>query len=300
MIILFYGFIVFNMHGPYNFISVIVPCLNSESTIRKCITSLLDQEYPKGSYEIILVDNGSDDKTVEIIKQYPVKLIQEYSKNPYIARNTGANYSTGKILAFIDSNCEADICWLSSINGYVSKGIEVSQGPGHLTKQEDLLPRAESNRIKMTEDAFWGDGKNIAMLKSIFIEVGGFPTYFTGSDSLMLHKLQVLRYNVKFNEKQKVYREFSTKFFVLIKKHWKYGKGDIANDLFKNQLNRKKKMVLCVKHLLRIFIRIPKYRSFEDYFINNFYNNSVKIARYVSYIVNYRYVLKKCQDIDNF
>lgn len=138
------------------------------------------------------------------------------------------------------------------------------------------------------------------MLKSVFIEVGGFPTYFTGSDSLILYKLQYLGYNVKFNEKQKVYREFSTNFFVLIKKHWKYGKGDIANDLFKNQLNRKKKMVLCIKHVFGIFIRIPKYKSFENYFINTFYNNSVKIARYVSYIVNYRSVLKKCQDIEIF
>lgn len=288
------------MSETINFISVVVPCLNSENTVEKCIHSLLEQNYPSDFCEIIFVDNGSKDKTIDIIKKYPVQLLIENEKNPYVARNKGAVNSRGQVLAFTDSNCEADKNWLSAINDYINRGVEVSQGPGFLTKQKEIIPRAECNQWIMKDDDFWGDGKNIALLKSVFMKVGGFPTHYTGGDSLIVYKLKTSGYNVRYNENQKVYREFSTKFSVLLKKNWKYGKGDIAIDLFNNRLDREKKYILCMKSFLRFFIKIPEAKNPEDLFISNFYYHTMKITRSISYIVNYKLVLNKCKDIDGF
>jgi glycosyltransferase involved in cell wall biosynthesis len=56
-------------------ISIIVGIRNEEKYIGDCILSLLNLDYPKESYEIIVVDGMSNDNTQNIIKQYPVKLI---------------------------------------------------------------------------------------------------------------------------------------------------------------------------------------------------------------------------------
>lgn len=288
------------MSEKHNFISVIVPCLNSESTIEGCIASLLGQDYPAESFEIIFVDNGSKDKTPELISNYPVELLTESERNPYVARNKGALNSNGQVLAFTDSNCEAESNWLASINEYINKGVEVSQGPGFLTKQKEIVPRAECNQWIMTEDDFWGDGKNIAMLKRVFTEVGGFPAHYTGGDSLIVYKLRSMGYNVKFNPEQKVYREFSTSFFILLKKNWKYGKGDVAIDVFNKRLNRKKRYFQCLKYPFRFVIRIPTSKTFDDLFISNFYYHAAKMTRDISYLVNYKNVCKNCTNINNF
>ncbi len=55
------------------FISVIVPCLNEERFISKCLDSILKQDYPKERLEVLIVDGMSKDRTREIVKQYITK-----------------------------------------------------------------------------------------------------------------------------------------------------------------------------------------------------------------------------------
>ena len=56
-------------------VSVIVPAMNAESTIKDLLDSLIRVDYDKRKLEIIIVDGGSEDRTREIVKKYPVKLI---------------------------------------------------------------------------------------------------------------------------------------------------------------------------------------------------------------------------------
>ena len=53
----------------YPKISIITVCLNSEKTIKKCLDSVINQNYPKKKIEYIVIDGGSDDKTLSIIKK---------------------------------------------------------------------------------------------------------------------------------------------------------------------------------------------------------------------------------------
>ena len=48
------------------FCSIVIPALNEELDLRECLSSLLDQTYPRERYEIIVVDNGSEDKTLNL------------------------------------------------------------------------------------------------------------------------------------------------------------------------------------------------------------------------------------------
>ncbi|HKZ45183.1 MAG TPA: glycosyltransferase family A protein, partial [archaeon] len=93
-------------------ISVIVPAYNSEKTIDSCIKSLLNQSFPKKQYEIIIVDDGSSDKTAEVASKYCVRLFKRPHKGPAAARNFGAKHARGNILLFTDSDCVPDKRWI--------------------------------------------------------------------------------------------------------------------------------------------------------------------------------------------
>ncbi len=275
-------------------ISVIVPCLNNSSTIRECLCSLLEQEY--SNYELIFVDNGSTDDTVVILQEYPVTLLFERIKNPYVSRNLGAANASGSILAFTDANCHIDKGWLCSIASKMTRGYDLSQGPGHLTYQTDFIPQAESKRLEMAPDNFWGDAKNLAIKKETFNELGGFLEYPTGSDSSLLDRCMYKGYHVGYNPGQQVYRSFSTGLFQMAKKSWKYGKADVMIDIFRNKLRRRRKLRNMVGELRRSFKKVLKAPGVRPALIEVYIFFMLEI-RYFSYYVNYSSVIKEYNDL---
>ncbi len=95
-------------------VSIIMPAYNAERTIAESIESVLEQDYE--DWELIIVNDGSNDRTVQIIKEYllkanKIKLIS-LNKNKGLpnARNEGIKLSIGKYLAFLDS----DDIWLNN------------------------------------------------------------------------------------------------------------------------------------------------------------------------------------------
>jgi len=100
-----------NAYHP--FVSVIIPAYNEEKHIRKCLESINNLNYPSDLYEIILVDNGSTDKTVEIAKHFTELLFVCPELNISGLRNYGAKKARGEIYAFIDADCVADADWLN-------------------------------------------------------------------------------------------------------------------------------------------------------------------------------------------
>jgi len=96
-------------------VSVVVVAKNEENNIANCLTSIINQNYPQELYEIIVVDGGSTDKTQEIIKNFPVKLIVDTYGTIGHQRNTGITNSKGDFIAFTDADCVVDSSWLSAL-----------------------------------------------------------------------------------------------------------------------------------------------------------------------------------------
>ena len=65
-----------DMASQLPLVSVIIPVLNGERTIRECLVSFLRMDYPSEQREILVVDNGSTDRTAEIIKSFPVRYLR--------------------------------------------------------------------------------------------------------------------------------------------------------------------------------------------------------------------------------
>jgi glycosyltransferase involved in cell wall biosynthesis len=88
-----------------NTVTVVVPCYNSERYIARCIKSILKQTVKPS--QIIVVDDGSSDRTVQIAKRFPIEIVQHgYNKGLAEARNTGIREAKGDIIFFVDSDCE--------------------------------------------------------------------------------------------------------------------------------------------------------------------------------------------------
>jgi glycosyltransferase involved in cell wall biosynthesis len=88
-----------------NLVSVIIPCYNRDKWLEKCIQSVLNQTYT--NLEIIIVDDGSIDQTVEIIKSFADKRIKYFFKENgghASARNFGIKQSQGDWITFLDSD----------------------------------------------------------------------------------------------------------------------------------------------------------------------------------------------------
>lgn len=120
-------------------VSVVVTGLNEERDIEKCIHALIfNQTYR--NYELIYVDGGSSDKTLEIVKYViasarrhsnnKTEIIIDKRSNPAKARNNGIKHSQGEIIAFVDADCVAPKFWLQLIVKKLSTAGEEVAGIG--------------------------------------------------------------------------------------------------------------------------------------------------------------------------
>jgi glycosyltransferase involved in cell wall biosynthesis len=88
-------------------VSVIIPCFNCQAFIKGSLQSVFNQTYK--NFEVIVVDDGSTDKTKEILREYEIIrenfiYVYQNNKGPSKARNTGIANSSGKYIAFLDSD----------------------------------------------------------------------------------------------------------------------------------------------------------------------------------------------------
>jgi len=107
-----------SMSAP--FVSVIIPTHNRMEPLEKCLARVCSQDYPKKSYEIMVVDDYSTDGTPSLVrmlqkKHHNLHYLQIQRKSPGAARNAGLAKAKGEIIAFTDDDCVAPHDWISSL-----------------------------------------------------------------------------------------------------------------------------------------------------------------------------------------
>jgi len=116
-------------------VSVVVPLRNEEKHIKKCIESILSQDYPKDKLEVFLIDGASDDKTCQIIKSYTdkysyLKLMHNPNKTVPFAMNIGIKAALGKYIIRLDAHSEYAPDYFSKCVEYLEKtGADNVGGP---------------------------------------------------------------------------------------------------------------------------------------------------------------------------
>jgi len=130
-------------------ISVITPVYNGQETIQSCIESVLSQHYPDKEY--IIVDGGSKDKTIEILKSYPsndLKWISEKDKGLYDAFNKGIAMSSGDLICFL---CADDMYIHENVLQTIASAF--IKNPGYDIVYGDIIYVNRNNLNKI--DRYW-------------------------------------------------------------------------------------------------------------------------------------------------
>ena len=95
-------------------ITVIIPVWNGADRIEQTLAALETQSTPTDRYEVIVVDNGSTDDTVERVRQHPIAtLLLEPQPGSYRARNKAISAARGSWLLFTDADCVPDVDWIA-------------------------------------------------------------------------------------------------------------------------------------------------------------------------------------------
>lgn len=98
---------------PKLFVSVIIPVLNDSERLKLCLEALEHQTYPKKLYEVIVVDNGSDQSIGSVVSKFTqATATAESHPGSYVARNKGILIAQGDIIAFTDADCIPALDWI--------------------------------------------------------------------------------------------------------------------------------------------------------------------------------------------
>lgn len=97
-------------------VSIVIPTYNSERTLRHCLSSIESQDYSKEDVEILVVDGGSQDKTVDIARHYTPHILSNDLKTGEAGKAVGCHHARHEIIGFVDSdNILPDDQWLKRI-----------------------------------------------------------------------------------------------------------------------------------------------------------------------------------------
>jgi glycosyltransferase involved in cell wall biosynthesis len=179
-------------------ISVIVPVFNTSRFIDRCISALLEQDYPMGDYEIIAIDNDSSDDSADRLGRYPITIIRESKPGSYAARNAGMRIAQGELLAFTDSDCAPRKDWLSTIASALSDpSVLLVQGKRLPNSNSDLMQAINAYELRKDElilggsdpRKFYGYTNNMGMRRTTWDEFGPFVERDRGADTIFVRSV---------------------------------------------------------------------------------------------------------------
>lgn len=169
------------VRSPAMSISIIIPALNEERMIGRCLESLAKLSFARERFEVLVVDNGSRDKTLAIAESFKdrlnLRVLQKTGVRISALRNMGAHAALGDIVAFLDADCLAPGDWLDRI-------LEVTPADGTGVLGAHYLLPEDSSWVGRTWHLYQEAPKagevshvpagDLVMRREDFLRLGGF------------------------------------------------------------------------------------------------------------------------------
>lgn len=225
------------------FVSIIIPVRNEQENIKACLDSIIEQNYPKSSMEIIVVNDHSEDETMKMIENYSsysnIKILNLPSdkKGKKESIHLGIQNSKGDIILTTDGDTVRGKDWVQTMMNYFDEQTAMVSGPVKLTGESiwQQMQALEFSGLILLGAAMIANkrpslcnGANLAYRRKVYEEVDGFHNIdqiASGDDELLLHKIRKLKkYNIQFVKNDKAIVETpahqNLKTFVYQRLRW--------------------------------------------------------------------------------
>jgi glycosyltransferase involved in cell wall biosynthesis len=241
-------------------ITCIVTVLNEETTIERLLNALAQQTVLPD--EIIIVDGGSSDKTVDIISNFKFQISNSKSEDPHepehkqeaaapelkcivkkgnraVGRNEAVKLATGDVIVCTDAGCYPDKHWVEYITSHFSKSeIDVVAGyyesRAETVFQECLVPYVFTMPDKIKPNKFLPASRSMAFTKAIWEKAGGFPEqYAHNEDYVFARTLKAMGAKIWFEKKAFVYwipRKTFVEAFIMF---YRFAYGDMEAKIYR-------------------------------------------------------------------
>jgi hypothetical protein len=171
-------------------ISVVISARDSSETIAATLDGLLAQQDAP-PFEVVVVDNGSNDDTPEIVARHPLgaRLIRrQRGEGPGVARNEGAAASDGRLLAFTDADCAPSAQWLRE-GARAAEEADIVQGAVRPTQGQDVGPYDRTLFVGREYGLY--ETANLFVRREWFDKAGGFADWVNWDEDGQTRRMPV-------------------------------------------------------------------------------------------------------------
>jgi glycosyltransferase involved in cell wall biosynthesis len=214
-------------------VSVIIPAYNASATIGQALEALSKQNSFQ-PFEVIVVDDGSRDKTGDIVRSFAsVRYVLQENAGPASARNHGARLAQGEFLAFTDSDCVPHEDWISQLMaGFAQNQVGVVAGSYGIANPQSALARCVYTEILWRHQNLMPDfpnafgSYNFCVKKNVFDSVAGFNTVYrtaSGEDNDLSYKITGSGWRIYFERKALVDHYHPASVVKYLKEQFRHG-----------------------------------------------------------------------------
>lgn len=267
-----------------NKVSIIVPNYNSSDNIKQCLNSILNLNYE--NFEIIIVDDGSTDKSVDICREYAKnnKCINFYTKSNggvSSARNFGILKSSGDYIAFIDSDDYVNRDFIKELVKLISKQ-DVDAAVCGITKVSDydfdvaydsynekIITQDDAYRLMLIDENFFGYSCNKLYKRNIIVDNN---IYFDEN----IHICEDFEFNSR-------YYEYVNNIGICTEKLYYYYENEKSATNDYSYSERQYSVLIAYENISKIYKKMN--HDFYDLVIYNFIKNKLSI-NYRLHLIN--------------
>lgn len=222
-------------------ISVIIPTRNRARAVETCLDALAAQTLPAGSFEVIVVDDGSEAPLTLDPKRwaakFKLKLIPQQNTGPAGARNRGVTEARGEFLAFTDDDCLPTPTWLEKLVAALRENPEALVGGSTFNGlKNDLFAETSQLILEMVYEHFNRDpanayffaSNNIAVRRDRYLASGGFDADFdspAAEDREFCDRWRMQRRPLLSESAARIEHRHAQRLRGFLRLHWRYGQG---------------------------------------------------------------------------
>jgi glycosyltransferase involved in cell wall biosynthesis len=214
-------------------VSVVIPAYRRPELLRKAVTSALSQDMASDRFEVIVVDSSPDDVNAQLIEEMigenrgaSLRILRKPPEGPGPSRMLGAEQAQGRVIAFLDSDCQAQRDWLAAGLAEFREGIGIVQGKTMPDPGQTMSTFCRSLQIEAENPRY--EAANIFYLRDCLADAGKPNIDYTpnddrptgGEDALMAWRIKRKGWGSSFAEEALVYHEI----IPISVWHWFYEK----------------------------------------------------------------------------